>query len=238
MKTIQFKTVGLLFFSAAILLFSSCKKENDTVANTMTDEEAAKVISLSISDNSQGLATQTTEITSRANMYSSICGYSKDSTISKVNTAGIYTWNYIFNWQWTVVCNGVVPTVMNANYKMKGMYDAPRMSSNDSAVANLAVTNLVTGSQYILNGSYTRDGSQISKVRNKNSFTSKVTMNLSNLQLIKSTGQIASGSASVTITGNTSTGNSFSYSGTIAFNGAKTATITLNNGSVYNVSWA
>jgi transcriptional regulator with PAS, ATPase and Fis domain len=237
MKTLQFKTVGLLFFAAATMLFS-CKKENDTVTNTMTDEEAAEVISLAVSDNAQGLATQTTEITARANTYASVCGYSKDSTISRINTTGVYTWNYNFNWQWAVVCTGAIPTTMNANYKMKGTYSTARMSSNDSAVANLAVTNLVTGTQYTLNGTYTRNGSQTSKIRNQNSFTSKVTMNVSNLQVIKTTGQIASGSASVTITGDTSTGNTFSYGGTIVFNGAKTATITLNNGAVFNVSWA
>ncbi|MFN0083574.1 MAG: hypothetical protein ACKVOM_13780 [Ferruginibacter sp.] len=236
MKTTQFKTVGLLFFAATLLF--SCKKENDTPTTTVTDEEAAEVISLAVSGNAQGLATQTAEITESANTYASICGYSKDSSIIRQNTIGLFSWNYNFQWQWAVLCNGGVPSVMNVNYNMKGTYDAPRISSNDNAVANVAVTNLLTGTQYILNGSYTRDGSQKSKIGGKNSFTSKVTINLSNLQLIKTTGQIASGTASVTITGSSSTGNSFSYSGNITFTGAKTATITFTNGFVANVSWA
>jgi hypothetical protein len=237
MKTIQLKSAGFILFVAATLLFS-CKKQTDAVADTsMTEEEAAEVITASVSGNAQGFATQTAEINARANTYGATCGYSKDSAISKVNTTGTYTWNYNFNWHWDVVCTAAVPNKMNANYKMKGTYDTPRMSSNDSATAMLTVGNLVVGTQYIFNGTYSRDGSQVSKIRNKNSFTSKVVMNLNNLLVSKATGQIASGNASVTITGNTSTGNTFSYTGTITFNGASSATITLGNGNVYNISW-
>jgi hypothetical protein len=236
MKTIKLKSTGFILFAAATLLFS-CKKQTDATDTSMTEEEAAEVITASISTNSQGFATQTAEISARANTYGTACGYSKDSTISKVNTTGTYTWNYNFAWHWDVVCTATIPNRMNANYKMKGTYDTPRMSCNDSATATLTVGNLVTGTQYILNGAYTRDGSQVSKIRNKNSFTSKIILNVNNLQVNKTTGQIASGTASVTITGSTSTGNSFSYGGTITFNGSNTATITLNNGTVYNVSW-
>jgi hypothetical protein len=158
MKKIKLKSTGLILFTAATLLFS-CKKET-TVADTgMTEEEAAEVISSSVSTNAQGFASQSTEITARANTYGATCGYSKDSTISKVNTSGTYTWNYSFGWRWDVVCTALVPNKMNANYKMKGTYDTPRMSSNDSTTALLTVGNLVTGTQYNFNGTYTRDGS-------------------------------------------------------------------------------
>ena len=203
----------------------------------MTEEEAAEVVSLSVSGNTSGLATQTAEIAARANAYGNVCGYSKDSTLTTVNTAGSYTWNYTFKWQWSVLCTGAVPNSMNASYSMKGVYNAPGMSSSDSAIANLAVTNLVTGSQYTFNGTYTRDGSQVSKIRNKNSFTSKVILVLTNVKVNKTTGRIEAGTANVSIAGATTGGNSFNYGGTVTFVGNQSATISLNNGAVYNVSW-
>jgi hypothetical protein len=225
----------LAFLTAFSFLASSCKKENTTTA--MTEEEAAEVIALSVSANSNGLSVQTEEIAARTNTYGSICSYSKDSTIVKVNTAGTYTWNYTFNWHWDVACTGGLPGTMNTNYSMKGNYDAPRMSSNDSAKANLSITNLTAGTQYTYNGTYTRDGSQTSKIRNKNTFTSKLILNLSNVKVNKITRQIDSGTAAVTITGATTGGINFNYGGSVAFTGNKTATVTLNNGGVYTINW-
>lgn len=226
----------LIMFTGFLVLMISCKKENGS-STVMTEEEAAEVISLSVSGSTEGLATQTTEIAARANTYGNVCSYSKDSTVIKINTAGTYTWNYTFKWQWNVFCTGVVPNSMNANYSMKGMYSAPRMSSSDSAIANLAVTNLISGSQYTFNGTYTRDGSQVSKIRNRNSFNSKVTLGLNNVKVNKTTGRIDEGNASVSIAGTTTGGNSFAYNGIVTFLGNQSATISLNNGAVYNVNW-
>jgi hypothetical protein len=229
------KTIPALFFLLAMTV--SCKKSNDTNATVMTEEEAAEVIALSVSGNTEALADQVVEIATAANTYGSTCAYSKDTTVTRTNSTGLYTWNYLFNWKWNVVCTAGIPNSMTANYKMKGTYDTPRMGSNDSSSANLAVTNLLIGAQYTYNGTYTREGSQVSKIRNQNSFSSKVLLNLSNLKVSKATGQIDAGTATASITGSTSAGNSFSYGGNISFTGSKTAVITLNNGNVYPVSW-
>jgi hypothetical protein len=223
-------------FAFLLMMTVSCKKNNDTAA-VMTDEEAAEVIALSVSGNTEALADQTVEIADAANAHGTACLYSNEASVVKANTAGLYTWNYVFNWKWNVVCTAGVPNTMNVTYKMKGNYDAPRMASNDSAVATITVGNLLSGTQFNYNGSYTREGSQVSKIRNKNSFSSKVTLTLQNVKVNKVTGQIDSGSAAAAITGTTAAGNSFSYGGTVTFNGSRTATITLNNGNVYQVSW-
>jgi hypothetical protein len=234
MKTTSFIRLATVA-TAFLFLASSCKKQSDGAV--MTEEEAAEAIGLSISGNTNALSSQAAEIAATANAYGAVCGYSKDSSTTRANSAGLYSWNYVFGWQWSTACTGGIPTSMAAGYKMKGTYDAPRMSSNDSAVAAIAVTGLTSGSQYTFNGSYTRDGSQASKIRNQNRFTSKIALTLVNVKVNKVTGQIDGGTASVTISGSTTTGNSFSYGGSIVFNGSRTATITLNNGGVYNISW-
>jgi hypothetical protein len=229
-------TIVLPVLASFMLMMASCKKNTETAA-VMTDEEAAEVIALSVSGNTEALADQTAEIADAANAHGAACAYSNQAAVTKANTAGLYTWNYVFNWKWTVVCTAGIPNTMNVNYKMKGSYDAPRMASNDSAVAAITVGNLLSGTQFNYNGTYTREGSQVSKIRNQNSFSSKVVLSLANVKVNKVTGQIDSGMAAATITGTTTAGNSFSYGGTVTFNGSRTATITLNNGSVYNISW-
>jgi hypothetical protein len=232
------KIISLLtVLTAFAVTVSSCKKDNGITANAVTEEEAAEVISLAVSGNTEAFSDQVTEAAIAANVYGSTCSYNKDTAVTRTNTAGAYTWNYMFNWNRAVVCTSGVPNTFNANYKMKGSYDAPKMSSNDSAVASLAVTNLISGSQYTYNGSYTRSGSQVSKILNKNTFTSKIILNLSNVKVNKITGMIDSGTATISIAGATTSGNSFNYTGGIIFNGSKNASITLSSGRVYIVSW-
>jgi hypothetical protein len=54
----------------------------------------------------------------------------------------------------------------------------------------------------------------------------------------ESADQILSGTATVSISGSTSGGKSFSYSGTLTFNGSQTATPVFGNGNSYSISWS
>jgi hypothetical protein len=52
----------------------------------------------------------------------------------------------------------------------------------------------------------------------------------------KSSMRVTSGTMDITMTGSTTRGSTFSFSGVITFLGNGQATITLSNGTVYNVS--
>ncbi len=125
---------------------------------------------------------------------------------------------------------------MNFIYTMHGTYDVPRMSSNDSASAAWILSSIrPASSAYTLNGTYTRNGSQTSKVRDKNSLTTTITLTLSNVLINKSTKLIAGGTAAGTFTGNTTGGRSVQYTVAITFNGNQTATVVINGSNSYSV---
>jgi hypothetical protein len=86
----------------------------------------------------------------------------------------------------------------------------------------------------MLNGTYNRSGSQTSKVRDRNSFTSELDMTLASLSVNKNTLQIDGGTGTFTLTGSVAGGGSFSYEGSITFLGNGMATITIN-GETYEI---
>ena len=87
-----------------------------------------------------------------------------------------------------------------------------------------------------MNGAYTRNGSQESKIGQQNSFTSTLTITASNLLVDKSTQEINGGTASFTLEGSGSGGTNITYTGSIVFNGNQSATLTLN-GNSYPLNW-
>lgn len=255
MKTKLVKRIQLLLFIGllgATSLVTGCKDNAvEPAANTITEEDAADIIAASLgsSDATTGLAAQaadaatisasgsiTSPSTEAAEKGNATLG---ETTVIKSKSTGLYTYNYTFKFTY----NQTSANTMSFGYKMNGVYDTPRMSSSDSANAAWTVVSSdsvgsATGTATV-NGNYNRDGSQTSKVRNKNVFTSKVTMTLTSLVVDKATRVIQSGTANVTVTGNNTNGRSFSYTATIVFNGNQSAT--LNFGSrqfVINISTA
>jgi hypothetical protein len=226
---------GMLMMGTIIL--SACSKNEDTTPATVTEEEAAEVVTDAVSGNSGGIAVQATDATSMATMYSATsCGMSKDTAIARSNISGaMVTYNATAQWHWTLSC---VPARFDYSFAGAVIYDAPRMSSNDSLSSTLSITGLeATSTQYLLSMSSTRKGSQVSKILRKNTFTSTITFTATDLAVDKSTNIILSGTASVNISGASSSGRSFQYAGTVVFTGSKTATLTLGSGVTYNIQW-
>ena len=124
--------------------------------------------------------------------------------------------------------------VDSLNYK--GSFDGPRLSSSNTGSAKVTIAGLSpTATVFVLNGDYVRDGSFQSKVGNKASGNSHIDIVGTNITLSKPERKIVSGSATIAITGTGPKGNSFSYTGTIVFNGDGTALLTIN-GTAYTVN--
>jgi hypothetical protein len=120
---------------------------------------------------------------------------------------------------------------------MKGVYDTPRMSSNDSATATFQVSNLVAGTAYRISGIYSRDGTQTSKVRNKTSFSSRIIVSTDTLLVDKTSKRVNGGAATLTIYGQTSTGKIFSINATVRFLGNQQAELVVG-GKTYMINLA
>jgi hypothetical protein len=237
----RFLTITSLLFIS--LLTESCRKEEQEEVPVTTDD-AADVITYALESSSGGYAAQTTEAATfmdteglRVSSASLQCGIPFDSTLS-VNYSGNVTATYSLGWDLLLTCNvQSVPQSLSFTSNYSGNYDGPVMQSSNSGNLNWTITGLATGNSnpYVFNGSFTRNGSHTSKVRNRTTFTSDLTINLTNVTVDKTTQQIISGSGSVVLNCESSTGIAYSFSGTIVFAGSGNATLTLNNTN-YNIS--
>jgi hypothetical protein len=218
------------------VLFTACRKENNSAAE-VTEEDAADAITQAVVASSGGVTAQTTDVARIAGKYVNACGVSKDTSILYVSAANAaISYSLTASWHWALTC--AATPYFDFTYNGNAVYDAPRMSSNDKVAATLKVTGLGSASaSYIANMQITRNGSQTSKVRNKNVFTSVLTLTGSDIAISKQTLLVESGTLAVTFTGSGTGGRSFSFAGKLLFQGNKTGVLTLNSGASYTITW-
>lgn len=227
-----------------ISLFSgSCRKDEEEETPVTTDD-AADVITYALESSSGGYAAQTTEAatfldTEGLRVVQPVlqCGIPYDTSLS-ANYTGNVTAAYSLAWDLLLTCDTQnVPQSLSFNSQYSGNYDGPVMQSSNSGSLTWTVTSLGTGNSnpYVFNGNFMRNGSHTSKVRNRTTFASDLTINLTGVTVDKTTQQVTGGSGSIALNCVSSTGRSYSFSGTIVFTGSGNATITLNNTS-YNIS--
>lgn len=253
MKTLKLSLIILLMMGAF-----SCKKDNSSSSsgNSVSTDQAADIAASSLAENSDGLASVTDDIAVNAQGISSVsngltinsagqtvnsvhqaCGTTLTDSVSRNLTLDSVTVNYLFKYSHTLNCNsGNQPdNVINA-LTYKGSFDGPRLSSSNSGSANVTIAGLTqAATNFVLNGEYKRDGSFQSKVGNKASGNSSIDIVGTNITLSKPGRKIVSGNATISIIGTGPKGVSFSYTGTIVFNGDDTATLTIN-GTGYTIN--
>ena len=220
------------------IALSSCKKETETDTE-VNEADAVELTTNAIVSSTGGLSLQ---ISSNVNVYKTVllnCGVQKDSTITKTSAVGaVQAYNYNLKWSYLLSCNGTTPSQLTGNFTGSSTYDGLRMSSNDNSTGSFILTGLTAGStSYSLNTNYSRSGTQTSKIGRNYNFTSSVNIKSTNIFVDKTTQQILSGTGSVAITGASTSGKSFSFNGNITFLGANKATLVLNSGTSYTISW-
>lgn len=242
MKTFR---LSLLAISLVSGLLVSCNKDEDVNNNLVSAEDAADLVSLTVAANSSGLAstlndmaTQTAEAVESESMTKSTAGdYSKDTTITRSNPQGsIISYSYTLHYSYALtVSNLGIPQTMTAAYEYSGSFDAPRMASSNSGEGNIVLTGLeLLTPEYTANGTFERNGSFESRVRNRNTSNSRVMLSFADLQIDKSDLTIQSGTAEINISGSISSLGSYDFNATLVFNGDNTATLTVK-GVVYTI---
>jgi len=93
---------------------------------------------------------------------------------------------------------------------------------------------LPTAPDFVINGEYKQNGSFQSKIDTAKHGNNKIDIVVKGLTITKPARTIASGNATISMSGDTPKKGSFSYTGTLVFNGDGTATLTLN-GTVYTI---
>lgn len=227
-----------LAIGATLLFFTSCKKNNDS-DNEITQDDAADVMVQAVAGDSGGFALQTETSARVAGRTPLTCGQTRDTTFSGQSLPGaLITWSYDIQMSRSLTCDNGVPQQFTFNYTGHNTYDAPRMSSSDNNTVNLIITGLqpaATG--WVINQQYVRNGTQQSRIRQRRSFSSTLTITGSNIVVNKTTEKIVSGTATLQFVGQSSTGRSVQYGATLTFHGNNTGTLVFNNGHTVQLQW-
>ncbi|MFP9098741.1 hypothetical protein ACLI09_06790 [Flavobacterium sp. RHBU_24] len=245
LHTLKLKAVmplaGALLMAASVI---SCRDDDNTDLETVTEAEAADAIEAAVTTDSNGVAQMAAGATAVAEdeaVYTNSplinCGqlYTENHNATGAGVTYSYDYSGTHTYQLTCSAQGFAESFAYT-YDMDGTYETARMYSDDNATANVAITGLAAGiPDALINGSYVRNGYQESKVRQMRHFNSLITINLDDVVVNKTSRQITGGTASVSMTGTGSAGNTFSYNGTITFNGNQSATLVIN-GTTYNIN--
>jgi hypothetical protein len=202
----------------------------------MTEAEAAAIIanSLGSSSSTYGLTAQIEELASVANggTLRKEAGEQQAAldtvTITRSRTA-VYSYNYRFRFIY-----GLVGSHFDFVYDMRGTYDTPRMSSDDTAHASFQITNLQLDT-LLVNGTYWRLGLQTSKLADQKQFNSEILATLVNIGVSKTTKTVTGGTITFTLIGKFSDGSAISLTGTLTYQGNHRAILVVN-GKTFNVN--
>jgi hypothetical protein len=241
MKRIKFSFLVMLLLGAA-----ACKKSGSTmpdaaITGSVTTDDAADMAAGSLSLNSNGLSEMASDATLSASVMFDAhvkCGTVRSDTISRQSSTGLpFTFSYKLTYNFMVDCNSSnQPDSLSSNLTYSGSYSGPNMSGSNSGSSIFGVGGLLqTDTAFVINGEYKRAGSFSSKVDTGNHGNNNVDIVISGLIVKKHWRTIEGGTATISITGSTPKKGSFSFTGTLVFNGDGTATLTIN-GAVYTIN--
>lgn len=218
-------------------LMVACQNEDDTAsgAENVVDEEIVALIEGALLAESEGVTNEALDATLTAEQYlektvnTEFCNITFDSTVVRSFGTNRITSSYTSEWTWTVFCNGFnLPVSLDWGRATAGTYETQRLSSDDSSSSAWTIDNLILGNNFVLNGTYQREGMQASKVRNQTAFSSTIEMTVIGLEVSKNTQRIETGIATWMVSGELTTGESFSSQGGVEFLGNGQAEITIN----------
>ncbi|MDK2772640.1 MAG: hypothetical protein KYX68_10505 [Flavobacterium sp.] len=233
--------VAVLFVASQAVI--SCNKDDDS-SDAIQEEDVVEVIENSLKMDTGGLSKSietSVSVCDEEDVYTQTpsinCGEEYVNNYTYQNAVNNYEANYSFSSAYMMNCDSNSnPSSFTYEFTNSGTYDTPRMSSDDHASANWEITGLDASTDVVaLNGAYERIGSQVSKVRNMNTFASTLNYTINSLQVNKVSYQIQSGTIALSFIGTSSNGNQYTFSGTITFNGNQTATVVIN-GNTYVIN--
>ncbi|MCI4648038.1 hypothetical protein [Phaeodactylibacter sp.] len=231
--------ISIVVFSFPVLLFTSCEKTDETIEN-ISESDAAEIIEASLQANAGGLVTNIEDIVEQlvtAVTSGELCDTLYSSTIEEDFQGAKIQASYTSELSYEMTCNAVeIPQTATFSILTESMYSSSRIESDDNGNFTGNATNLQPSSLTMnINGDYSQTGTQALNFMEQKNISSTLTATLSTLQISKQDFEIESGNAILSWTGSTSD-ETFSFEGTIVFNGGNTATLTIN-GTTYQIDW-
>ncbi|MDP5082237.1 MAG: hypothetical protein NWP87_06225 [Winogradskyella sp.] len=235
--TLSKSNLKVILLSITICYLTSCSKDNSPIVfSEVTEEEAAELIETSLQKSTGGLneitKTYSEELTTDITLNESCDTAYEESFTYSYNTNSIQA-DYLTNWSYEMTCTDLdVPESVVFEASSAGNYTTTRIVSEDTMQTSASISGLQPSSQtLIFNGSFKREGAQEITINlNTRSLSSSLKVDFTNLIVDKSTYAITSGTGTASLMG-INQNNSFSFEGTVVFNGNGSATLTLNGNS-------
>ena len=242
MKTsIKTTSLALIF----VFALSSCNKDdnpspNQVISNDESADEVAGFISSDVSTTSSDLDFLIKDAQKgrlATNGRTEACGVSYDTIINRSFSGTYLTFNDTLQYGYSVSCTNVgVPSTLTYTVNARGSRSGNRLTSQGTSVGALSAAGFeVSKSSYSVNGTFNRTHAVTQKNGAQKTFNSQLETTLSNLSVNKSTKVIQGGTASITASGTSSSGGSYTYTALVVFNGDGTADVTINS-SAYLVN--
>lgn len=227
------------------LVMPACKKDDkDTkVKQAVSEEEAKEVVNSTIS---QTVASQTQTAASIAVMYggsssarAADCGFSDSDTFTFDGTANGFTFSIDYSYDFKLLCgaDATTPQSFDFNFDGKTKISSSKISMSDTSAAKFSITGLDKAStSLVFNQALDHKGNYTS-TSGGNSFHNVIVYAAKDIKVSKTTYMIESGTATLKISGTTTTGKTFSYDGLITYKGKNTATYQVTGGGTFDLTW-
>lgn len=233
------KNISILVFAFITLLLTSCNNDSEIVA-ALSDSDVAEVIEAALQERAGGFITNVQDMTEQivdAVESGALCDTIYTDTIQKNHQGALIQANYTSSFTYEFMCN-IFDNVKTATFSM--LTDTEFMTSRIDADGNGTFTGTIDGlaltsPNIMLDGSYILTNTHVLNFKEQETINGTLTLTLTGFEINKFNQNIQSGTGTFTFIGST-TEDSFSFNGSLVFNGNKTATLTLN-GEDYQLDW-
>lgn len=220
----------------------SCENDNEAASETTEEyaEEIVGVINVDFENLSQDVTLVAEDAEGGRNASLEECGVASDTSFTKEYSGEVISYGYTLEYGYELSCSSIgIPESLDWLYSCDGIWNGVRFNIDGESTGSLVVTGLLANSDnYLFNGTISRTQELIQKYRDQKTLISQTVITLEDLTIAKSTQTVIGGTATFATTGVSSTGNSYSYSCVVVFNGDRTATLTFSDGSVYTLDLA
>ena len=227
------KTLKLTWILILGLLVAACNDDNEMRSTKkISSEEQAEIVAATMGRSGfAGASEQSAEHADNATAGKlTACGYANKSSGSFSGAIGSsILFSLSFSYDVELECQSEEPKRLVSEFTYEGSFDGTRFESEYSGSGSLTVTQFgEENNNYQIDGTYKREGSFESNIKDHASGSSYIDVDINNVQINKSTKAIESGSANASIKGNISGKGDYSFDAKIVFNDNGTANITVS----------
>lgn len=213
-------------------LMQGCKQDRVPTGPSMmvTDDDAADILAswMGGPGSTGGFTTQIGEAAAVAGGGHLTQSVAADTIILRTDSVAGSSYSFRVHYQYNFANLG---DVLNFSFDSRGIFETQRLSGTDTAIGVLQVLQIqsTADSLYVMSGSYSRAGSEYLKIRNSNHFLSNMTSTWSDLRVLKSTGEVRSGTGAINFWSEGSDSLPHEFTVTVSFLGSQQAAIAVDD---------